>query len=241
MLTKNWYVYKISFSDNSFYIGYRGTMKLVEEDFLVRYFSSSKLVKEKVKSTSYVGEILLETNDKELAYMTEQRLIYEHINDPLILNQACYYGKIGFGLLTEESLKKISDKSKINWSRENFRIKMKESQRLSWTDERKVKQSNYMKTVWTDERKADHSNKLKGHIGHMKCKGVSKSIGFGEKVSNALKGLPKTDEHKRKLSEIRKSSTVYVTRILDKQPMTLTNFNKWQKYVISREAKTNSK
>lgn len=241
MAIKNWYVYKINFSDKSFYIGYRGTKKPISDDFLKYYFSSSKVVKSKIKSVSCTGEILLETHDKELAYMTEQRLIYENINDPLILNQACYYNKVGFGLLSEESLLKISNKSKLNWSNDAFRNKMCESQRLSWTNERKEKQSEYMKAKWTDERKENHSTKLKGHIGHLKCKGVPKAKGFGEKVSVALKGKPKSDEHRRKLSELKRSSTVYVTRIADKQLMSLTNFNKWQKYIISREAKINSK
>lgn len=241
MKSKNWYVYKITFSDGLFYIGWRGTTKSPKEDFLKKYFSSSKVVKEKIKSCDFRGEILLESNDKEFSYHEEQRLIHEHLENPLILNQVCYHDRGSFGLLSKESREKIGEKSKANWANEDFRTKICKSQNASWTDERRESYIEITKAAWTPERKANQSAKLSGRPGHKKCKGIPKPAGHGANVSAALKGKPKSAEHCRKLAELRRRLTVYVCRIDNRQEMTVGCFNKWLKGITARELKTRSK
>ena len=86
-MNKQWYVYKITFSDSTFYIGYRGTSSIIEDDFLIKYFSSSKTVKQRIKSSeTYSGEILHIFDNQEDAYDKEQEIIFELFENPLIIN-----------------------------------------------------------------------------------------------------------------------------------------------------------
>ena len=70
----------------------------------------------------------------------------------------------------------------------------------SWNEERKNEWSIHMKDFWTDKRKNEHSDKLKGHIGHTKCKGVKKHKGFGALVSAGNIGKPKSKIHRENIS-----------------------------------------
>lgn len=225
---KNWYVYKIEFEDNKFYIGYRGSNRSPDQDFLISYFSSSKVVKERIKQgIKYKGKILNIYDTKDIAYENEQDLIFQYILDPNILNKFCYKNRKGFGLLTEYAKEQISISSKRRWADQEYRDRIILSQKDSWTDERKEAQVKRLKEdFWTDERKESHSNKLKGHAGSRKCKGVKKKEGFGSKISAALTGKSKSEEHKQKL---RKPKPKLVCRIFDQKEMTLSNFANWVK------------
>ena len=106
---KTWYVYKITFSDNKFYIGYRGSVLSPDSDFLIKYFSSSKEVKNKIKNgDTFVGEIISIYTDKETAYNAEQDLIFKERSDYNLLNKFCYKDRKGYGILTESAKQKIS-------------------------------------------------------------------------------------------------------------------------------------
>lgn len=98
-------------------------------------------------------------------------------------------------------------------------------QKESWTDDRKEKQTKRLKEeFWTDDRKRSHSEKLTGHPGSMKCKGIKKKEGFGLKISAALSGKPKSEEHKQKL---KKPKPLVIYRLSDKKEMSAANFANW--------------
>jgi len=107
---------------------------------------------------------------------------------------------IGYIHSTESNEKNRQSHLGITHSPET-RKKMSDAQKLSWDEKRKLSWGSYMKKYWTDDRKTEHSLKLQGHIGHLKCKGVKKPEGFGEKISNALKGVPKSKSHIESMSK----------------------------------------
>jgi hypothetical protein len=94
------YVYKVKFKDTGkFYIGSRysnirsGTPP--EQDFMVKYFTSSKIVKPKIKSYDrelIEGDIVFKSSDPNELYSIEHGLINNHWGDPLLLNENNRYG-----------------------------------------------------------------------------------------------------------------------------------------------------
>ena len=135
---QNWYVYKILFDDGTFYIGYRGTKNQIQNDFLVKYFSSSKIVKQKIlDGHKFFGEIIDIFKNQEDAYLFEQNEIKNNFTDNNILNKACYFGKSGFGILNEQAKLKRSNTIKELWKNPEFREKMINSQRNSFTEDRR--------------------------------------------------------------------------------------------------------
>jgi hypothetical protein len=153
------YVYQINFSNGNFYVGYRGTNLEPEKDLLIRYKTSSKVVKKLLKENilSVTYHILYRNLSKEEAYDIEQEIIFRYFNSPYCLNQRCYHGKEKFGIITEEAKKTISEKSKKMWSDENFREKMIVKQKESWTVERK---ENQVKRL-LGKKRPEHSEKMK--------------------------------------------------------------------------------
>lgn len=219
-MNKQYYVYKITFPDLSYYIGYRGSCQEASDDFLVKYFSSSKVVRQKMIESEYSGEIIHSSLDQKTAYDLEQMLIHTHIDDLLCLNKVCYYGREGFGLLTASSKEKIRAATLNRWQDETFKTKMSLKHKERWTDDKKAEQSKRL----TGVKRPEHSAKLLGHAGHTKCKGVKKHEGFGALISVALKGKPKSAEHKEKL---RVPKPKVVSRLNDKREMSLGNFMNW--------------
>lgn len=207
-MNKLWYVYKIIFDDDSFYIGYRGTKKTINKDFLVKYFTSSPIVRKKLKDgVSYTHQILFESFNKIDAYNEEQRLIHENFFDIHILNKMSFYNKNGCGGdLKPEVRKKMSQKCKERWLEEDFRKKMSQKGKEAWKDEdRKKQHSEYLKERWkTDE---DYRNSvIKANTGRKlseehKKKLCVKSKEHCNKISKALKGKKKSKEHIEHLKE----------------------------------------
>lgn len=228
---KHWYVYKIVFSDNKFYIGYRGSRQLPEEDFLIRYFSSSKEVKRKIEhGISYVGEILEIHTDKEYTYNREQDLIYEEINNPDILNKFCYKDRKGWGLLTEGGRQSISLSSKKRWEDVEYRARVIESHQNRWTDELRERQS----TRLTGKLRPDHSAKMAGRKNpgvSAASKGVPKPEGFGQKISDALSGVPKTVEHRKKLC----GAKPRICRLTDRKELSVNHYTRWLLSLLPQE------
>ena len=218
---KNWYVYRITFSDGSFYFGYRGTAKRPECDFMVKYFTSSKIVKSRLANNEMMCGELIETFDcKETAYAFEQQLIKENFHDQRILNQRYYEN--GFGVISEASRAKISKSSKASWS--TNRDAIISSQRNSWSDERKQEQSSRL----TGVKRPDHSVVMKGkkltEEHKEKLRRVVHTKEWNEKMAAALRGKPKSEEHRMKL---KRPKPLTVCRLEDKRPMALANFMKW--------------
>ena len=102
-----------------------------------------------------------------------------------------------------ETRKKISASSKEHWK--NHRDKIIESQKNSWTEDKRLKYSIDQKKLWTPERKKSHSEKIKGNPGDRSQTGIPKPKGFGKLISKALSGKPKSPEHMRALSLSRQS------------------------------------
>lgn len=217
MSTKYWYVYKIIFSDNTFYIGYRGCKVLPELDFLKVYFSSSKVVKNKIENNvSYFGEILMVSKDKSFAYEFEQRSIHENMEDIKILNRCCYHVvRNGFGILTDSAISKISLSSKERWEDPEYRKKLKDIHKNRYKQDVNLRDraSEYAKKRWADPlNRLSQAEKIRGHK-------VFSNIVTGEVVSFSLdevanldldvwtmgninsKGIRKSEEHNRKNSE----------------------------------------
>ena len=194
---KYWYTYKITFADGKFYIGYRGSIKLPSEDFLIKYFSSSKQVKNKIQNGDlFAGAILKEYTDKATAYTDEQDMIFIEINNPNILNKFCYKDRKGWGLLTESGKQSISKTNKERWADPLYKDKMIATHKARWTDELKDRQSKRL----TGKSRPEHSKMMSGRTGHHNGLGVKKKDGHGANVSAALTGVPKSEEHKQNLS-----------------------------------------
>lgn len=84
------YVYKLTHKiTKQFYIGFRCANKLPPETDIFIYQSSSKYVKE-IGFDNFEPEIIAVFLDRESAYDFEQKLIYENIEDPNILNKSCF-------------------------------------------------------------------------------------------------------------------------------------------------------
>jgi hypothetical protein len=226
-MIKKYYVYKIQFPDSTYYIGYRGTCKDVSEDFLVKYFSSSKVVAEKIKNSTFSGEILHKDLEKEIAYNIEQELISKHFNDTLCLNKACYYGRDGFGMLSSGAKEKISKDVVNRWKDPVYKSRLVEAHKERWESNPELKERQSLRL--TGQKRPEHSAKLKGHPGHTKCKGVKKHPGHGALVSAASKGKPKSTQHRLNLS----GPKPRICRLTDKKEISVNHFTRWINSLIT--------
>jgi hypothetical protein len=90
------YVYKLTHkTTNQYYIGYRCNNKLLPEQDILIYQSSSKKVKE-IGFNNFNIEILATFTNKQDAYDYEQKLIYENFDDRNILNKSVFYNQKRF-------------------------------------------------------------------------------------------------------------------------------------------------
>lgn len=177
-----------------FYIGYRvKNVKLNIPSHLdfPKYKTSSNIVKSNFDNFTWI--ILAEFYDHDSAYDFEQFLIYEHWDNPLLINTNCHYGKKRFRVKSHstETKQKISNAQKGRPGR-----------------------------VQTEEIKQKISKSLIGRIKSMEeCKNISKgkmgrprapmSEEAKQKISDFQKGRSKqpfSKEHKRKISESKKGS-----------------------------------
>lgn len=220
---KHWYTYKITFVDDTFYIGYRGTVKLPEEDFLVLYFSSSKIVKQKIWDGCEYNGVILQTYDNQSdAYTSEQNLIFEEISNPKILNRFCYKDRKGFGLLTESARIEIARSSKERWADPLYKERLIKTHKSRWTDELKERQVLRL----TGKKRPEHSAALTGRknpAATITFKGKSRPDGFGAKVSAATKGVPKSEQHRKNLS----GPKPRICRLTDRKEMSVNHFTRW--------------
>ena len=211
MSRKIWYVYKILFENGKFYYGYRGADDPTA-DFLVRYTSSSKIVKKLIsEGVVYSGEIIKTFDAQHNALDYEQQLIYENFSNPLIINRACRFGVNGFGLLTSDAKTKIRKESKARWADPEYRQRLSETHKKRWAEnpELREKQISRMK----GKARPEHSAKMKGRTLSDEAKQnlrKPKHSGHGKKVSESLKGKIKTDTHKRALAVSHQRPGVFV-------------------------------
>jgi len=118
-----YYVYKIINPETSeYYIGSRlckdeRFFDLPNLDFGIKYKTSSKIVNEIGFDNFQIVLFMTDFASYDECYAHEQLLIYESINDPLCLNQACFVNKDGSvykmnshnRMVTEETRRKISE------------------------------------------------------------------------------------------------------------------------------------
>lgn len=124
---------------------------------------------------------------------------------------------------TEEQRKAISDSTKSRWQDPEFKSRVSQKQKEAWTLERKNEQSSRL----TGVKRPDHSEKMKGRLmadDHPWKSGEAKSEAHRTKISESLRGQPKSEEHKMKL---RVPKPLVVCRIHDKKLMAMGNFMKW--------------
>lgn len=124
---------------------------------------------------------------------------------------------------TVEQIKKMSENSKSMWANEEFRKIMSQKQKESWTEERKQVQRERL----TGAKKPEHSKKMSGRkLSEEQCRKLRKpkDPAHVKKVADALRGVPKSEEHKIKL-RVPKPKTV--CRLHDKKEMALGNFMNW--------------
>lgn len=126
---------------------------------------------------------------------------------------------------TDDQIADMSLKLKKRWEDPVYKQKMSETHKQSWTDERRINQSNQRKGI----SRPDHSEKMKGrplHPDHPWHNGGPKTIEHKKKISDSLKGKPKTEEHKSKLKA---PKPLVVSRLCDRKPMAMAHFIKWCK------------
>lgn len=123
-------------------------------------------------------------------------LMYETVKD----------GVFGYSH-TEDTKRKLSEASKNRWNDAEFREKMSVKHKERWsTDEgiiRKQEQSQRL----SGKRRPDHSKRMKGTTRTEEQKQKMrkpKHSGHGARVSASTKGIPKSESHKKALSEARK-------------------------------------
>lgn len=136
---------------------------------------------------------------------------------------------------TDEQLADMSAKLKERWADPEYRQHMIAVHKHRWADgDLKARQSERLKTeFWTAERKAEHSAKLKGrpaNTGFLNFTQAPRSEDHKSAISAALKGRPKSDEHKQKL---KKPKPLVVCRIEDRKLMALGNFMNWYNRITS--------
>lgn len=130
---------------------------------------------------------------------------------------------------TVEQLEKLSNISKTRWKDPQFRETMVEKQKESWTDRRREEQSKQR----TGTKRPDHAEKLRGrklNEGHPFLIG-GKTDDHKHKISEALKGKPKSDQHKKNLSKPK----TRVCRIFDHKEMSVNAYSCWLKSFLVNE------
>ena len=181
------YVYKLTHkTTKQFYIGYREANKVPSHLDLPKYKTSSKNIFSIFDDFLYI--IIAEFFNGSDAYDYEQKLIYDNWNDPLILNENCFYEKKRFRLShhTEETKNKIS-KTRTG-------MKFTESHKINIGLSSKGR-SGY----WKDKNLSPpHIKSLIDN--HKGMAGLTHTEETKNKISESHKGLTHTEETKNKMS-----------------------------------------
>jgi len=151
------------------------------KDLGIKYKTSSKEIKKQIKEfglESFTFTVLFEgIHDVDSYYWYEQLLIREHIKDPKCLNQQYLDPDIN------------SKKWSMAGVAHSAATKAKQSKPKSEEHRKKLKESN--------QAKAQDPN----YIAKLR---KPKIASHGANVSAALKGVPKTKEHCKSMSDVRK-------------------------------------
>lgn len=173
----------------------------------------------------FTGQIIDTFASQAEAYEHEQLEILTNFDNPLILNQTCYFGRRGFGVISESAREKISKRSLELWADPEYRALQSEQRKSSWTNARRAQQSERL----TGTKRPEHSATMKTKPTNPAFADYAKGKRTDEhkrSISESLTGKPKTEEHKQKL---RTPKPLTVCRICDRRLMAMGNFMNWCK------------
>jgi hypothetical protein len=240
------YVYKGTYNIpgpdyGKFYIGSRwgnttsknpNKRKLAKDDLGIKYFSSSKHVKD-LGFKNFTWEILGEFETSFEAYETEQQLIKINIDNPLILNQ--HYIDVNNGKQHFRAPETLSEntKQKMRKPKSKEHIKHIAEYQQNRTEEHKANNAeatrHQLKERSVEERKkhakkAANTRKENGYIVSEETKS-KKSTKMKKKFAEEGDWVPK----KERMATGRKNSVRYKGKTI-----------KWSKEAIDKRAKTQS-
>ena len=166
------YVYRLVHKvSGQFYIGYREANSAPAQQDLPKYQSSSNVVKE-MGFENFDWEILCEFDDADGAYLMEQKLISDHIKNPLCLNKH-YVREGGLKFVcryhTDETRKKMS---MANSGRKLSDAEIEERRNRRHSQETKLKQRRaaFQREPWPEDvitqAKQKMSDKAKQRVKH---------------------------------------------------------------------------
>ena len=174
------YVYRLDHpTTGEFYIGYRSANKKPSYQDLPEYKTSSKIVKSRFDEFNWT--ILAEFFIGEDAYDFEQLTIFENWNNPLILNNSCYYGKARL----RNNGHSEETKAKLSAARQGFTF--------SEESKAKISSSHIGKTLSIEHRaklciaRIGKSSPNKGKKSSTETKAKLSAIHFGSKRSDETK------------------------------------------------------
>lgn len=128
---------------------------------------------------------------------------------------------------TQEQLQKISETSKQRWEDPEFKKMMIEKRQ--WSDQRKEEQSLRL----TGIKRPEHSALMKTKPIPENFKCLERTEDHKARIAEALKGKPKTAEHKMSLSKPK----TRVCRIHDRKEMAVNAYTRWVKSLLVHEIK----
>lgn len=226
------YVYLIGWSAlDRYYIGSRYAKDVAHpSDLWTTYFTSSTAIARyreeygepdiiMIRNTFTEGKAAHDYETKLLRRLDARRhpkLINSHNND------AC-------GFMAGEVLSNIV---KERWEDPEYRERVRQSHVDRWAANPELKQRQSDRL--TGKKRPDHADKMRGrklteNQYQAFCCGP-KSPEHIAAISAALKGIPKSEDHKQKL---RKPKPKVVCRISDRKLMGIANFINWQKRLLA--------
>lgn len=203
----------------------------------VKYLGSGKYWLRHLKKygTDISTEIVASFENREEASIWAVSFSHENdiIESPAWANlmlETVKDGVLGY-IHTDETRKILSEKSKARWSDFEYKEEMKEKHRKRLEDEReRYKCGN----AFRGKKRPEHAEKLTGRIlseEHRKTLCVPKRAGHGSNVSAALKGKPKSQQHREALSGKKRR----ICRLIDKKEMSINHFGRWLKTISPAE------
>lgn len=126
---------------------------------------------------------------------------------------------------TEEQITKLSSSSKNRWENPEYKEKLRQKQKDSWTEQRREEQSKRL----TGQKNPEHSKKMKGRKLDPSHPFLSykRTEKHKSKISESLKGKPKSEDHKKKLS----TPKIRICRLHDRKEISVNAYTRWLKTV----------
>lgn len=109
---------------------------------------------------------------------------------------------------TQDEIDRISKSSKERWNDQQYRYRLSQSHKSSWTNERRISNSEMMKKRWDENRRYSHGEQIREHHRNDPDKYSSfyemvrspRTDKHRNSISESLRGLAKSDDHRKSLS-----------------------------------------